>query len=393
MKKVQLLVKTLFFLSQRSQSPIYNDKSVVVSYFFTANTIKDRIRDIVGDINGRIYVYNNEEEQLINLFLGHNDEKFNIDHSLIKSFIKQNKMTMDFISGGTELTAFKKHSSQNNLIYIQVFSTGDYLSKVYQLSKLLKNVALFAFLVGILLVLVVSYNNYRPIHNLSRYIKKIRPQMTWLNSKNEIESIGSVLIDAIHENDHLKNRVDEQKKTIQNKLVLSILRGENQNDSVEAFEKEGLYLRGPFYCVMVLSIIRDKQKKEYVSKEKMVDIIEKNFSVFKIAYAVEMVYEKHMVVLCNLDSCNLKNAKELISRIVNSIRENNDHIKVGVGNRYSDIQQMNHSYIEALSSLEFRPSEEESITTFFEDIAGQYSHFAWYPSEQVMRFLQFLKMF
>ncbi len=372
-----------------------SNKDAVVVFLITTKALQERVRSVVGDIGGRLYMFDNKGEQITDLsFEKHEitNEELIEDKKIINTFLDQdNTSILSYMLNGKKYTAFKMLSPQGKMTYIHILLTEDYLFQVYQLSGMLKKVGFIALFAGILLVLLVSYSNYKPIGNLLKSVKKLQPQIVGQKFMNEIDTIGDVLKDSISANDNLRKRVDEQKSIIRQQLIISLLKGEFQKKTWDEFEHAGLYLNGPYYCVIVLSLGRGKVKRESLLKDIIITLIEDQYSIKRLGYAVELVYENYIAVVCNLSGSEKDAVQSLVSDIIDKCKQNSENVKVGIGNRYTEIRKINHSYIEAVSSVEYAKSINDKEVVAFEDIVSQYSHFAWYPSGQVIRFLQSIK--
>lgn len=368
-------------------------KNAVILHLITQKSLEDRVRNLVGDLNGELFVLNNENELVMHLFPQSSIQDNIYEQTIIEQFLTNGSSDiLKYKHDAKPYTLFKAVSEQNEFTGILVLSTLDYLLKVNQYTKILKNVGFGALLIGIILIVIISFFNYRPIVKLLIDVKSLKPSLANDVSMNEIETISSVIRSTIDDNDSLIAIIEEQFSIIRNQVLTSILKGEYQSEIQEHLNTLQLQLQGPNFCVFAFSIVQDKNHGKYILKDDIIALIEKILSSSdRVVYGVELVYENHIAFICSYDKDNWQQESDITTNLIKWCEFNGIKSRIGVGNTYDSIQRIKHSYIEAVSALDYFKTDMNQQMVLFEDIVSQYSHFDWYPSKEIISFIQSLK--
>ncbi len=358
-------------------------RDAALIYFVTSQAVKNRIQNVLGTFEGNFYLFGPGNEQIMSI-----ENEDGVGSSSILSALRNVSPSEVIKQDGKKYNLFKTISQDTKYTYLLAIPSFSLLNKAEQLKNLMIYILIFSLLGGLLFAWFFAYRSFSPIKKLQAYVRKAFPATAAEHSRNELANIGLALDKTLLSNDSLKARVDGQQLFIQQNLLQSLLKG-NWDDHADAAQLRALTmnLEGPFYSVMV--VIHSVTDEHLAFKEVLVKIIEDRYSDIGSVYAVDLIHEKHIAVVCGLPENDPDRMKSWTGHLIEICCEHRMEIKIGVGNVYSSLAEVKFSYFEAISALENQQKADSIV--FFKDITKNYSDFLWYPSEELLRLLQAVK--
>lgn len=358
-------------------------KDAALVYFVTSQAIEQRIHNVLGAFEGNFYVFGPSQERIA---------------SVKKDDIELQSPILPLHTGGVQPDVLRQDGSGHNVFqltsdhsrhtYVLVVPNASLLNEADRLAHLMIAILVISLLGGLLFAWFFAYRHFSPIKNMRDYIKKALPSAPVLEQhRNELTIIGRALADTLHSNDILKVKVDGQHMFIQQNVLQSLLRGNWEEDAGEPLQ-ETLGLKGPVYCVMIVSHSGSGEFPAF--KESLINVLEKRYSGNDTAHTVDMIHEKHVAVLYSQADKSLEPMKERANELLNECSAQGMELKIGIGNMYGSLTEVKFSYIEALSALEHQKAANPVVA--FKEMTRNYSAFLWYPTEELLRLQQSVKL-
>ncbi|MFD0716844.1 helix-turn-helix domain-containing protein [Paenibacillus sp. GCM10027626] len=356
-----------------------------IIYFVTEQAVRARVENLLGTFEGNFYIYNTSGELVFSVItepgIGQADISSLLDREDINSLsIHRNKQPYH---------AFKSVSTEGDFTYILTTPSSSLLREAENLRFWMMIVLCISLLFGLLAAWYFAYLNYSPIKKLKNFIKKEFPAPQYSNDRNEWTTIDMALHDTVNNYAALKAKADEQVLFIRQNLLHSLLKG-HWDSTVEAgLCEHSLKLEGPYYVVMVIMNPELSDNEQMASVNRLLKRQDLFGEEAAGIYAVELIDEKYLAVICNLESDSETNVREIAGELLRICEEADIPVQIGIGKPYSSLKEIGISYIEAVSAIE--SGQMNHAIASFQNITEQYSDHVWYPSDQLLRLLQAVK--
>jgi AraC-like DNA-binding protein len=284
-------------------------------------------------------------------------------------------------------------SKQQGWKYISLMPTQIYMERVEYTKWVTLWLFVFSLLVGLLLVLALTYTSYSPI---SRIMKIITQNSGTSPERDEFRFIQHALQSTIEEKTRLLSQMDEQKPIIRGNILLLMLDGKFQSQSPISLETVGIHF--PFNCFMAAVLEFDIDVPEGDLDISLIGIavkeyLDKGGNKQFVFYMVEAGH-KRLALLLNaareyIDSGGLVDGQ--LAKLQRYIAEELEiSCTLGLGAYKTKLSTLNLSYTEALRALNYRIYRGAVPIIRYNDIVKSDQSY-YYPLETEQQITAFLK--
>lgn len=360
-----------------------SNKDTAAIFMISKQTIKNRIKNLVGELYGDLIVIDSNNKSIINI-----NYSQDLPNNYYEAFLDDNSAKKQISVNGKKYMILKFNSSIMKYKYVLILPQMQYAVQVGKLKSIMSIVIALSVILSLLLGILLAYNNYKPIKKLNSLIRDRKPNMINTRTRNEVENISFVLNDTISSNVNLEIKIMEQKKWMRYELLSSLIKGNYDEHHMEYDDELNFLMNSPNYCVMVISIIQEGEKGKYILKDDILSLIEAEYSDKHVAYGIELLYKDLVAVIFSIYDNPEETRISLAKEMFNKFSCMDLTIAVGVGSISKDLRKLNNSYIEALTAFEHRKEMKDKNFILFEQVVQNYSDFNWYPSEEILRLVQ-----
>lgn len=271
--------------------------------------------------------------------------------------------------------------------YVTVFPHDQFAYRFIKAQTPLILIMIFLCFAGIAMAIVLAFKNYKPIQKLGEILNANQYSE---RKGNELMNINRAVQEMVSSNMNLRMQLDDNRVMVVQSHLMNLLSGhteDNQRVAMKNLEQEGIHLPGSFYCVMVLRL-PVKISAEY--REEVIN--ELNDSEQINAYALDIHYRNLIAVVFSLE--HTAHERDQMAHDLSDIIKAKFDVKpqLGVGQAYCNLNQINRSYVEAITAIETIVNDTHQSIVYFdalqtEKFAGSF----WYPSKAQMRLIQALR--
>lgn len=335
-----------------------------VMYLIDESELTGLIDSILGSYKGLAYIFdnhgqvlaaNNHGETINGLDTGH---LFSLDPGIHSVEL-----------GGKAHSVVSTKSDMNGWTYVTLMPSDQFFSSVLHIRSFIIMLFSIVVLAGIGIALLLARRQYHPISALVDFAnsksRNDRGTGDALLPGNELEHIRSAL-------QEYSSRADLQEPYARNHLLLRLLQqGEDRElepNLLEAFNIR--FDRSQFFVIAMERGELADPSQDYQDWQTLASLLaEVDIPGLRAsAYSVELPRRDQMALIVSFDPHPAMGSFIHMSRIVDAVRSNileafDFNPIMGVGTGYSQAGQLNQSFIEACSALEFHtPSEKGGIT-------------------------------
>ncbi|MCR2822995.1 helix-turn-helix domain-containing protein [Lederbergia panacisoli] len=358
-----------------------------VIFFVKQETLTKLINNILGDFQGNIYIFNKENE----ILASDNNGKL-LDSSALYGLANSDTKVINENINNEKYSLVRIKSDISGWTFVTAIPTAQFYGKLSALKKMIISIFSIIAVFGVISAFLLSVRQYRPIENIAQYLKSNQRTGLIKKSKDELEIIRDSIELMFQDSKKLEERVIEQKPFVRAQFLLKMIKGNIKVDMETLSEEAHLSFNGNSYFVMVISY-KGNDENDFYGREGMVDLLSKVSFQGCVGYGVELFHEKAIALIVSigdeqdlqLRSLYFEKMKEIIASAGSGLVP-----KIGVGNVHQGMENINHSYIEALASIEFNLVTNSNIV-FFDEITLKMGRNIWYPAEYQVKFTQSLK--
>ena len=380
--------ENIYLLGDKDKAIRYITYAVPISYegLNTKGTVmfiieENKFKKIISDISkvqsGSVFIIDGNS----NLITGNGSE-----YDQLKNFIKLNKINNDVFSekiklGNNYYLLSSVKSNNTGWNYISLIPMNSITSKLQPLKfKVIIGVVL-VLLIGSLVVLVLTNVNYKPIKQLNKFLFKHSQQSDYTDDHHydEMECVFRTVENMDKTINSLQIKVEKSKLK---SALIELIKGYYSN--MEEFNTQtldiGLRFSKELYCVVIFMFSNGIDHKNInVIKE-----IESNTMPYFETYGFEGMIENQAVFIFSFDTPYEEKLSEQV-KILQAFLKNNFNIrsKVCVGNSYSNISEIEASYIQASTLVEYRTIKNENNMLFYKDLKNLKEYVEYNSKEKI----------
>lgn len=350
-------------------NPIYfslNNWYMTAFFCINGSNIDNISSDIIGDLRGSVYIFNNGGRLIYSYKNNSGDEERPIKFEDVYKIRSSN----------SEYLVFNGAGRNKDFQVVTVIPKTEFELLIAVKQVVMKKIALIVGTAGIAMVLFFAVRTYMPIYRINKAIEKYKVNSA--NKKyNELESIQDALLNAINENRRIGYYVQDVIKIVREQLLCMIINGDINKCNVKNLDDlliaSQVNLPGPYYNVMCLFLPRGVSHNV---RQDIVRTIQQNIvwhpgSVF--ALCIEN--SSYITIVASLGpGTDLRIFQERLASTIHEILLHKFGLEgtIFVGKAYNDIFNINKSYIEASSMIE-KYGDMPNRTLFFDEVADSES--------------------
>lgn len=366
--------------------PIYDSngrQSGTTTFLFNEEKLKSILPKFDKDNRSEVYITNNSDYVLLsntgdsaNDFI---DEKGRMFKDIFKNNIYKTEHAQYRIT--------KSSSDELGLKFISILDSKDLVTSLINTKMYAIKLLTVLFLIGLLMILVISYIQYMPIKRIHRTLSNKNKFSNNDNKKNELENIERLIINIIDQNEELAIKNEELYHSDKNKLLLELIEGvsqEKEDKKIHPFILD-LESQGHSYYIMLL-------KKSQLSRQSKL-MIHKILTIEKddyMTFTIQIPFQDKIGVLVVHKDINVS-IKESLKDIEVKLESLGDDIYFYCGQVYEELSKINHSYIEAMIACDYIINDTKNKSIIYRETNYSNGYFLNYPSDSEEKLAHGLK--
>lgn len=269
-------------------------------------------------------------------------------------------------------------SPQTDFKYVSMVPIDKVMGKVKHTKYRIFYSLIIILAVGIIVIYYTMHINYTPIKQLKNYaVNLIKPEKQGMNA---IEILRSTMDTLTSENNQLSSTIKDNTSAAKDYLLFCLFKG--QIDSNEDFNKKGerinLSLTKSCYRAILFKLngLNTKEKKIYII-EQLHSLLNNPFE----AFGRELIDENNVIFLLASDDSDIETIHRKLLSIQDFFKEHDLIITIGVGNSYTELNQMPNSYLEACTAIDYRFVKGNDQIIYYNEIVIDSSKFVKPPND------------
>jgi two-component system response regulator YesN len=359
--------------------PINNTNSYgIIMYMIPQEALKNVLAPAISENNHLFIVDPETKEILFTLSENPNPELAEIFNHTIKSNNDIENITEIEIHGD-KYSPFVQSSSKAPYLFVQLMPDDLLSSRINQIRTVyFISMAVIIVISGFLIAILMRIN-YRPIKRLNQFLEDNfqHSKETMGDKLNELEQLEYVLIQYDKENTDLKEFASASKDAAKSYLIDCFLLGQAReiDNIIEICSKAELEFEMDYYCTLIIK----SNNIQNASNEEVINILSSIINNSQIILHRD-IHSSNFVVLFGSDLNDDKHAHIISQKIQESLNEEYDgDVRIGMGNFYKSIFDINLSYEEALRVLEYNSLLSKPKIIRFNDILNKDVNSINYP--------------
>lgn len=286
-------------------------------------------------------------------------------------------------------------SDQYDWRYVTAMPSNQFFSRMIQVQTLIILVFISAVIIFIPIAMRLAKRQYHPIEDLMAFAK--------LNIKDkEIEKIHSSnewdwIRQTLH---HYNARINLQEPYVRNQCLLLLMKHgkPDDNNTKQLIRTLGLEIDSGTYFVVMIALDQTTEPDSISLESQLVleqlnelNLPEQHARAIGVKLSRQQI--ALMVSLHEQANDDLETRTEQIVQTIQDIILEHSHIipSIGVGTRYHQLEELNESYIEAVTALETRILSSESSIIYFDQLNLKTNETFWIPKNHLLKLVQSLK--
>lgn len=292
-------------------------------------------------------------------------------------------------------------SQENGWTYVTAMPSHQFFSRVVHIQTLILLVFSIVVLTGIAAAMLLAKRQYHPIKDLMEFAK-LRSNSTALDSA-KISNEWDWIKQTIHD---YNARIDIQEPYVRNQCLLLLLKhGKPDDPEIEQLILgAGLELpqgQGYYFSVILAwnaSYADENARQERQQMQEMLHELALP-GLHAQVYGIEFSPSEQFALMVSVVPSEAVTQQQQVEQIVETVKrmviENSQLMpSIGVGTPYENLAELNQSFIEAATALEFRLAGGNGHVTYFEHLAELSSPGAetfWISKKSLLKLEQSLK--
>lgn len=364
-----------------------------VMYFIEESTIINMIRNILGEIEGNVYIFNEKGQTIASTI---SDDSVNTAD--IASLLLENNGVDTIEINGKDYSTVSVQSEISGWRFITLMDPNQFFNKLFNMQFLLSSLLIILFIVGLLLAILFGKNQYKPIQHLFVLANKGRKKSYHLKGENELETIGKSFTTLYEDHEILNETMGLHQPFAQEQFLIRLLKG-NYRDSKEInsiLESLNIHFNDGDFFVAIVYFERGTFNEDNINeKDNIIRMLSSVSLEGATAYGVDLLYSDTIAIVVSADKLldgSKHSREELVHEIQMYIKELFIYVPtIGVGQPYNEKTKINRSYIEALATIEYKFSKPQGSIIYFEEIGNESEHLLGYLKEEQIKYVQSLK--
>ncbi|WP_158560749.1 AraC family transcriptional regulator [Paenibacillus contaminans] len=355
-------------------------------------TLTDLIENILGDLNGSVYIMDDRKNKMAS-----REKGVALQPDEIGPILSQPRSSqIEKVSiRNKDYSLAAAASSQTGWSVVIVMPTDQFLGRVIEMKTFVALVVMALFIFGLGLVIAVSNVQYKPIRGLLKAVGPYRVSLR-REKKNEWSWLRDTIESAITDRQKLLQQADAHRPFVRDQLATKLLRGDYRHaDEVEQVLRS-LFLDFTGNCFFVLLVsMRHCPPLSSQQRDELYGYLENSENSGLLRWGVELIHDKAFAIVVNGQAENGRFREMQQRHAANISAYLKEHFRLSAaifaGGAYTELIHVNQSFVEASAAREYELKTEPGAIVFFEDIVHWQEDHTWYPADEQVRFVQGLK--
>lgn len=284
-------------------------------------------------------------------------------------------------------------SPYNGWKYISVIPAHIVMSKVNSIRNLILGITLGSLIIGIILLVLLSYANSKPIIELKKTL------LDFFNSeddnkKDEFAFLRTSISDLIHQSSAMKSDIQNHRLILQKSVIEHLLSGKNITSHIlEWASQADIELSAQAYTCVLINMNNVHIENNQLQEFNMEQILHKETE--HKGYLIDINPTTLCLLLCfnTREDLKCKQCTEMIiSWLGNQIlKSSNITPTFAIGSIYYEMHDIYHSYNEAKQALTFIPIWEPCTILWYTSLESDANGSYYYPIEVEQRLIHLVK--
>jgi len=383
-----------------------------VVYLIDESRLTGMMDSILSDFKGNSYIFDNHGQVLTS---NNHDQAVHADELGTLAGLTPGIHNMEL--NGKQQSVVAVHSEENGWTYITTMPSDQFFSRIFHVQTLIVLIFAMIALAGIPVALLLARRQYGPLRDLVEFAQSndkdssIQPLVS--ASHNEWAWIRQTLHDY-------RDRMDLQEPYVRHQCLLMLMKHGQPEDTetLRLIDTLGLRADGQHYFVMIISgesLVNDTvshSSEQHPNVELLDEMLSPYPSLPEIlaeveldelqahVYGVEYSSSNRLALAVCWKPGDVQDGNARMTDIVEAVRRIvYDHYHamptVGVGTSYAQLTEINQSFIEAATAMEYRVISEQASVTYFcqlhEETGSSDSEQYWISPESLLKLTQSLK--
>ena len=284
-------------------------------------------------------------------------------------------------------------SSYNNWKYVSAIPSNIVMAKVNSIRNLILEITIASIIVGIILLILLSYANSKPIIELKKTLLDFFDTEDD-NKKDEFYFLKASISDLIRQSSVMKSDIQKQRSTLQKSVIERLLLGKNINlDILERAAQSGVELNAQAYTCVLISMNNVQIENNQLQELNIGQII--HTETGQKGYLIDIDQTTLCLLLCfnTQESQKCKQHTEtVISWLHNQIQQSRNIIPTfAIGSTYYEFSNIYRSYNEAKQALVFISIRTPSTQLWYSSLEMDTKSSYYYPIEVEQRLIHLIK--
>lgn len=240
--------------------------------------------------------------------------------------------------------------------FVMAIEHEDFASALWSMKKQIFLILGALLAGGLLLGSIFSYYYYRPIHRLSNALSPASEKRQVGLFQQEMQQLYQSAVNAVQVNYELRRQVDLGSAAVRQQLLADLINGHPQP---EKLAQADIHLPGPCYAVLMLRLAEGAPTS---GRDEVTALL--GMSDDWPAYGLKLFYGSSLAVILNIRED--EQPEHFAIRLAELVENECGYdLSIGVGEKYTRLEDINRSAMEATTALETRYlCEEERIICY-----------------------------
>jgi two-component system response regulator YesN len=365
-----------------------------VMFFIKEPVLTSLIENILGEFNGNVYIFNRD-----NAILTSNSKGTPIHPEEVRRLALNKTGAINIKIDQKNYSLVTVQSKVSGWTFVTVMPTAQFYGKVADLQTFIFLILTLIALAGLGAAAFLTIRQYRPIHNLSQYLKtKHQVDDSGQSGKDEFVRIRDTMDLVFEDSEQLRKKVNVQQPFVRDQCLMKLLKGDVKiQQEINAILKDlRIKFEDKYYFVTIIPLNEGRFKQESIqNRDKVLDLLT-DFSFQEgVGYGVELIHDNAIVLIVNIndkfDSLH-KSQRHFADELKEQLKKQCKVTPtIGIGEVYEGMARINRSFIEASAALEYKLVNSHGGIIFFNDVSVQTNKTSWYPMDEEVMFTQSLK--
>ncbi|MBW7453108.1 helix-turn-helix domain-containing protein [Paenibacillus sepulcri] len=299
---------------------------------------------------------------------------------------------------GKQQSVVAVQSEENGWTYVTTMPSSQFFSRIFHIQTLILLVFFIVALTGITAAVMLAKRQYHPVKDLMEFTRLKTGSRTSDSAKSTSE--WDWIRQTIHD---YSARIQFQEPYARTQFLMMLLKhgSPNDHDLEQLIKSVGLELPGTQgeYWVMLLKWDAFSGTSTAGPDRRDIHQLLHDLDMPQLkarAYGIDFSPADQFAVMISLAPDAARSSQDRIEEIVDHIRgsilqRSSLQPSIGVGSPYGNLGELNQSFIEAATALEFRMLGELGSVTYFEKLSAPESETFWISKKSLLKLEQSLK--